>query len=145
MAKPETMSGERQFVRRVLIILALTALFFLAWQLRTLLLMLFGALVVATIFRALADRICRLTGWGNNLGTALSIILVLGVGIALIALFGTHVIQQIQILRETLPAAWHTLEARMGDLGLGEQMKRWAESIRAPGGSSFSAFGRTIL
>lgn len=145
MAEPKGISDERWFVRRVLIILALTSLFFLAWQLRTLLLMLFGAVVVATVFRALADRLCKLTGWRNSVGTALSIIFILGILVGLIALFGTHVVQQVQSLRETLPAAWHAVEARMGDLGFGEQVKRWAASIRAPGGSSFSAFGRTIL
>lgn len=145
MAEPKGISDERRFVRRVLIILALTSLFFLAWQLRTLLLMLFGAVVVATVFRALADRLCKLTGWRNSVGTALSIIFILGILVGLIALFGTHVVQQVQSLRETLPAAWHAVEARMGDLGFGEQVKRWAASIRAPGGSSFSAFGRTIL
>ena len=36
------MSDERRFVRRVLIVLALTSLFFIAWQLRTLILMLDG-------------------------------------------------------------------------------------------------------
>ena len=145
MAKPQPMSEDRRFVRRVLIVLGLTSLFFIAWQLRTLLLMLFGAIVVATVFRAFADRIGRLTGWKDGTATALSIIFILGVLIALIALFGAHVVQQVQLLRETLPAAWHTLEARMGDLGLGEQLKRWAQDIKAPGGSSFSAFGRTIL
>ena len=33
----------------------------------------------------------------------------------------------------------------MGDLGLGEQIKQLAREHRAPGGSSFSAFGRTML
>jgi len=145
MAEPKAMSDERRFVRRVLIVLALTSLFFIAWQLRTLLLMLFGAVVVATVFRAFADRICKLTGWHNGIATALSIIFILGVAIGLIALFGTHVVQQVQALRETLPVAWRTIEARLGDLGLGEQIKSWAQSIKAPGGSSFSAFGRTIL
>ena len=56
MAKtPSQPSGERQFVRRVLIVLGLAALFFLLWQLRILFLMLFGAIVVATIFRSVAD------------------------------------------------------------------------------------------
>ena len=45
-------SSEHQFVRRVLIVLGLTALVLLAWHLRTLLLMIFGAVVVATIFRS---------------------------------------------------------------------------------------------
>ena len=73
------MSDERRFVRRVLIVLGLTSLVFIAWQLRTLLLMLFGAVVVATIFRAFADRICKLTGWRAGICTAVSIIFILGV------------------------------------------------------------------
>ena len=92
MVEPKGISDERRFVRRVLIILALTSLFFLAWQLRTLLLMLFGAVVVATVFRALADRICKLTGWRNSVGTALSIIFILSICVGMIALFGTHVV-----------------------------------------------------
>ena len=139
------MSSERRFVRRVLIVLALTSLFYIGWQLRTLLLMLFGAVVVATVFRAFADRICKITGWRDSFGTALSILIILGIGIGLIALFGTQVTQQVQSLRETLPAAWRSIEARLGDIGFGEHLKSWVQSIRAPGGSSFSAFGRTIL
>ena len=138
-------SSEHQFIRRVLIVLALTSLVLLAWYLRTLLLMIFGAVVVATIFRALADRICKVTGWSNGLATVLSILLVLGTMLGLIALFGTHVVQQVQTLRDTLPTAWKQVEIRFGEYGLGEHIKRLAESVRAPGGSSFSAFGRTIL
>lgn len=136
---------DRLFVRRVLIVLGLVALFLLAWQLRILLLMLFGAVVVATVFRALADRICKLTGWRNGVGTAISIVLILGLVVGLIGLFGSHVVAQTQALRKTLPVAWHALELRMGDLGLGDQLKSLAQSIRAPGGGSFSAFGRTVL
>lgn len=33
----------------------------------------------------------------------------------------------------------------MGDLGLGDQIKHFAQSIRAPGGSSLSAFAGTVL
>jgi len=60
-------------------------------------------------------------------------------------LVGSHIVEQVQVLRVTLPAAWHAFEARMGDLGLGEQIKHLAQSIRAPGGSSFSAFAGTVL
>src|SRR5215218_5356954 len=87
--------SERTFVRRVLIVLGLVALFFLAWQLRTLLLMLFGAIVVASVFRAVADWICRVTRVPSGVGTALSILLVLGTIAALIAMFGSHVGQQL--------------------------------------------------
>lgn len=138
-------AGDRQFVRRVLIVLGLTTLFILAWQLRALLLMFFGALVVATVFRAFSDRLERLIGCRPSLAVGLSITLILAVAIGLVALFGSHIVQQVQTLRVTLPIAWHAFEARMGDLGLGEQIKHLAESVRAPGGSSFSAFAGTIL
>jgi predicted PurR-regulated permease PerM len=101
--------------------------------------------VVATVFRALADRLERLIGCRPGLAVGLSITLILAVAIGLVALFGSHIVQQVQTLRVTLPIAWHAVEARMGDLGLGEQIKHLAESIRAPGGSSFSAFAGTIL
>lgn len=145
MATKTKSDGERQFVRRVLIVLALTTLFFLAWQLRTLILMLFGAVVVATVFRAVADRLCKLTGIHNRVGVALAIIMVLGTVAAMIAIFGAQIVRQVDTLRDALPAAWRAFEARIGELGLGEQLKRFAESIRAPGATSFSAFGRTIL
>jgi predicted PurR-regulated permease PerM len=138
-------AGDREFIRRVLIILGLTTLFILAWQLRTLLLMFFGAVVVATVFRAFGDRLERVIGCGPGLAVGLSITLILALAISLVALFGSHIAQQVQALRVTLPIAWHAFEARMGDLGLGEQIKHLAESIRAPGGSSFSAFAGTIL
>lgn len=145
MARKGDETSDRQFVRRVLIVLGLTTLFILAWQLRTLLLMFFGAIVVATVFRAFADRLEKLTGCRPGIAVALSITLILGLAIGLIALFGSHVVEQVQLLRQTLPAAWHAFEARMGDLGLGEQIKHIAESIKAPGGSSFSAFASTVL
>ncbi|MCL6728617.1 AI-2E family transporter [Sphingomonas hankyongi] len=144
MADPGGLT-ERAFVRRVLIVLGLVALFLLAWQLRTLILMIFGAVVVATIFRSFADRIAQLTGCRPGIAIATSIVLILGLVLGLIALFGSHVAQQVHALRETLPAAWKIIEARLGDLGLGEQIKNFVQSIRAPGGSSFSAFGRTVL
>jgi predicted PurR-regulated permease PerM len=134
--------NEHIFVRRVLIVLGLAALFFLVWELRILLLMLFGAIVIASIFRAVADAICQYTKLPNGISTALAIILVLA---ALIALFGTHISQQVQTLRETLPAAWKTLEQRIGDIGLSAQLDKLVATITAPGGGSLSGFGRTLL
>lgn len=136
---------DREFVRRVLIVLGLCALFFLVWQLRTLLLMLFGAVVIASIFRAVADMICRFTRLPTMAATALSIFVVLGSVIGLVALFGTHVAQQVQTLRETLPAAWKAFEARVGDIGLTDQLEKLSSSITSPSGSSLSSFGQTLL
>ena len=142
MAKSRTpgTSGDRVFVRRVLIVLSLAALFFLAWQLRTLLLMLFGAVVIATIFRAIADNLRRLTRLPNWAATALSIIIVIGVVAGLVAIFGTYVSAQFETMRVKLPEAWRVFEGRVGDFGLDTQLKALAASL-TPSGN----FGRTLL
>ena len=137
--------SERVFIRRVLIVLGLAALFFLAWKLRTLLLMFFGAVVIASIFRAIADGICRVTGWPSGVGTALSILTVLGSIGTLVALFGAQVGEQVIILGEKLPVAWSALESRIGNFGLGNQLERLVASITSPGGTSLSSFGRALL
>ena len=143
MTPPRGSGGDREFIRRVLIVLALTALFFLAWHLRHLLLMLFGAVVVATIFRAMADRIAKWTGWREGIAIGLSITLILGTVAALAALFGSHVGGQVDVLSQKLPDAWKSFEARMGDIGLGEQLRRIVDS--AGQGGSFASFSRAIL
>ncbi len=137
--------SEHIFVRRVLIVLGLAALVFLFWKLRLLFLMLFGAVVIATIFRSVADRICRLTRMPNSVATAFSILLILGLVTALIALFGSHAAQQLETLRERLPIAWRALEQRVGDFGLAVQLEAVVATITAPGGGSLTGFGRTLL
>jgi predicted PurR-regulated permease PerM len=144
MARKADERGDRLFVRRVLIVLALASVFALAWYLRHLVLMLFGAVVVATVFRALADRIVRLTGCREGLAVAIAIALIFGMLAVLAALFGAHVAQQVETLRETLPAAWQSFEARVQQLGLGEQLRQIADSVRRSGGT-FADFGRAVM
>lgn len=133
--QPKRTIDDRTFVRRTLIALALAALVFLLWELRGLLLMLFGAVVVATVFRALADRIRSLTRTPETASVVISIVLVLGFLASLVALFGAHVAEQVHVLREALPAAWQSLEQRVGDLGLGDQLRRLADGVRQSSGS----------
>jgi predicted PurR-regulated permease PerM len=135
---------DRTYIRRVLIGLGLAALFLLIWYLRSLLLIIFGAIVVATVFRALADRIAKLTRWREGAAVALSITLILAVIAAVIALFGQHIAQQLESLRHALPAAWRSFEVRMGDIGLGDQLRRLADGLRESSGS-FSNLSRAFL
>ncbi|WP_310469286.1 AI-2E family transporter [Sphingomonas sp.] len=133
------------FVRRVLIVLGLAALVFLLWQLRIILLMLFGAVVIASIFRAVADWLCSTARLPAKVATGLSIVLVLGTVGGLVGLFGAHIGQQVDELAKALPAAWAALEAQIGNFGLSNQFERLMASITTPGGSSLSGFGRTLL
>lgn len=136
-------TADRGFIHRVLIVLALVSLFLLAWHLRHLLLMLFGAVVVATVFRALAGRIQRATGCRPGLATAVSIVLIVAIIIGLAALFGAHVASQAQSLGQSLPLAWRSFEARVEEWGLGEPLRQLAESVRQSG--SLASFGRAIM
>jgi predicted PurR-regulated permease PerM len=135
MAKSPRQHDESIFIRRVLIALALTSLFVLAWLLRELLLTLFGAVVVATLFRAIANRICKVTKIREGAAVALAVLLVLAIAGGLVALFGAHVTQQVEALDKTLPAAWASFEQRIDALGLGDQFRRLAEGVRQSSGS----------
>jgi predicted PurR-regulated permease PerM len=143
MTQRRPANGDRQFIGRVLIVLMLAALFFLAWHLRHLVLMLFGAVVVATVFRALADRIASLARVREGIAVALSIALIIGSAVALAALFGAHVVSQMDVLADRLPAAWYSFEGRIGDLGFGEQLRRIVDS--AGRGGSFASFSQAVL
>ena len=136
MAKRPTSAGEQGFVRRVLIVFGLASLFLLAWHLRSILLMLFGAVVVASVFRALADRLAKFPGISEGVAVALSIVSILGALGVLAAVFGSAILEQFQVLREALPSAWRSFEQRVGDVGLGNQLESLAESVRTQTGAS---------
>lgn len=144
MAKATGETDDSHFIRRVLIVLALVSIFILAWHLRELLLTLFGAVVVATIFRSIANRIRRLVKVSESVAVGLAILLVLGIAGALVTLFGAHVSQQVETLDQTLPAAWASFEQRVDALGLGDQFRRLVEGFRQSS-SSFASLSQTAM
>ena len=145
MAGKDKSTVDRQFIRRVLIVLALGTLFFLAWQLRLVLLMLFGAIVVASIFRALSDILRRYLKLPDAVAVGLSVIIILGLVGALVALFWAHFASQFDTLRENLPRAWRSFEARVGDLGLGDQLRAAMARDGGIAGGFFGNIGSTIM
>lgn len=113
-------SSEARFVRRVVIVLALVGLAMVLWQLRQLLMVVFGAVVIATVFRALADplrRHLRLPDWAALTAAILLIMTFIG---SAFAAFGREVGRQAERLLDSLPAAWGALQARLGDIDLGQ-------------------------
>ena len=131
------------FVRRVLIALGLALLVYVFWELRGLLLMLFGAVVVATVFRTLSDRLQQWLKLREGLAVAVSILVILGAGVLLIVLFGQHVSTQAAVLDQTLPAAWRSFESRIAELGFGDELERVIASVRES--LSPAGYGRAVL
>jgi len=124
---------ERSFVRRVLIVISLFALAFLTWQLRSVLLMLFGAVVVGSILRAIADPIARWTRVPNGIAVAIAALLIAGLIIALAWAMGAQVSSQFATLTQTLPGAWDKLQAWVNGLGFGEPLQSWRDAITGSG------------
>lgn len=117
--KPSPASADGPFIRKVIILFALAALAMFLWQLRTLLMLVFGAIVVAVVFRALADPIRRRSGMPDWAAVACAILLVFSVITGAAFLFGSDLVAQLGTLVDTIPAAWGSLEQRLADLGLG--------------------------
>ena len=145
MAKPKEEMHTGPFVRRVLIVLVLASLFYLLWVLRGLVLMLFGAIVIATVFRALADPFRRWTGVPEGVSVAFAVIFVVAVVAAIATLFGAQIASQFQRLTETLPDAWEALEARVGDLGLNGDIRNWLSGGGSGGTGVISSIGRMVM
>ena len=142
-----TASGEpdrdRKFIRRVLIVLALVAVAFLLWQLRTVVVMLFGAVVVATVFRALADLIKTWTRLPDGAAVALSILLILGLLAGIAYVFGGQIADQVATLTKALPEAWQSFQARIAEMGFGDPLGALADSARPSGGAA--GVGRFVM
>ena len=103
------MSGSHAlFAKRVLIAIALLAGALLVWELRSVLLLLFAAVMAAVVLHAAADGLCKLIPMPRGLAMlvgGLSIVaLLVGAGF----LFGREVSSQLTQLGETLPEAWET-------------------------------------
>lgn len=109
--------SEAAFIRRTLIVIALVALALFLWLLRDVLLMIFGAVVVAAMFRALAGQFQRLRV-PPGLALALSVLTVFAVVGGAMALFGQQLLSQTEALSQTLPKAWASLQERIAASGL---------------------------
>jgi predicted PurR-regulated permease PerM len=129
--------SERSYIRRLLITVAVVALALAAWQLRFVLLLLFGAVLVAVIIRAIANPIARVTHAPEKLallGTVLSLIAA-AVGVAW--LFGDEAATQVRALGDTLPRAWGTVEQRLGDTRFSE----WLAQAQPEGSAILAGAG----
>ncbi len=133
---PDPRAGDVAFLRRLLIALAILTLAWLAYRLTDVLLLVFGAVLVAAILHALADVIARYTPVPRNWGvmTAGVLLLVLLVGIGWI--FGAQIRGQIANVAERLPLAVNTFSK---ELGLGDVYDQLPKALGFGPGSEFLA------
>lgn len=113
---------EARFVRRCLIVLAIVVGALAAYQLLDVFLLAFGAVLVAVIIRAAARPLISHLGLPTKIALAITILAIL----ALVGVggwfFGNQIGSQAQGLIETVPEAWRSLEQRVRETALGEQL-----------------------
>lgn len=147
-ADPAADAGRRDaaFVRRVLIALALLALAALLWRLSGVLLLLFGAVVVAVVLREAADLVARRTPvperWALP-AAGLAILLVLGLSGLL---FGSQVAGQVEQLSGRLPSALDSVIRRFGvEGGLGGLLQGQGSGVAGDLASRAASAGAAVL
>lgn len=126
-------------LRLVIITLLLVALGFLLLNLASVLLLLFGAVVIGVILRAASSPLRRWTPLPEPvavLAAVLILITVLGVSGWL---FGSQISGELAKLWSRLPDAWQRLEARLGDSRLGDRLLQMLHETSLPGSSDVAS------
>lgn len=101
---------------------AVGLLLMLIWWLRQPMLLLFGAVLLASSIRALADPLARLTRMPPRLAVVL---VVVGMGLFLaggVWLIGEPLAEQLQALRQEIPQAWQVLRNWLSQGPLGSRL-----------------------
>lgn len=83
----------------------------LAVSLHTLWLLMFGAIVVAVILRAMADPLVRFLRLPDPLAVFVSMLIVIGVLAGILALFGAQISEQVATLIAVIPQGWAQVQA----------------------------------
>ena len=106
MAEKKTAKAkDSDLVRHAMIVVAVAAGAFLLWQLRFVVLLLFGAVVIATVIRAIAEPITKHLRVPDGLAVLTSVLLIVGVVVGVAWLLGHQIAQQTELLAQKLPTA----------------------------------------
>lgn len=125
-------SAELQFVRKAFIVIALAGLVATVWALADIVLLLFGAVLVAVLLRAIADPLARYVRLPEGLALTVAGLMILLVIAAGVLMLGPELSRQMRALFASLPGAF----ARFTDAF---QVGSFVELLR--GASSVSSIG----
>ena len=141
MADDSQPESEREFVRRALIAIGLAAVAVLVWQLRTVLVLLFGAVVMATVVRALADPLSKHLRLPERVAVLIAVLLIVGVIAGVAWLLGQQIAAQLDVLTTTLPTALGRVDQWLAGYGLDHPLQTWLAQLHHNGGTLVSRFG----
>jgi predicted PurR-regulated permease PerM len=138
-------TSHRAFIERLVIAIAILGLALLLWALRGLLILVFGAVLVAVILSLIAHPLrqrLRFPDWAALLA---AVIVVIGLFGLAFWLFGAETARQASALREAIPAAWQALLERLEPIGLAEPLRQGVAGAEGGGGGVMSNIGRFVM
>ncbi|MGH8142337.1 MAG: AI-2E family transporter [Steroidobacteraceae bacterium] len=123
-----------EFAVRVLIALALAALFALMWRVADIFVLIFGGIVLAVVLRSLMRIVVRFTPLHGRWALLVAIIALIVVVGLLGLLIGSRVETQMGQLTRTLPQAWARARGLVSDTAAGRLVMRELQSQSATSG-----------
>ena len=145
------------FPRKVLLVAFALLLALMAWQLLDLIMLTFGAVIVATVLRSLAVSLERHARVPNKISVMTALLLVVLMIAAVAWLVGDPLAEQFENLRQRLPAAVDAVTQwlnshRLGVAALqyieearGNDASPWAMRVAGAAGSTFGALSGAAL
>jgi predicted PurR-regulated permease PerM len=138
--------ADKDFVRKVLILLGILAVVWVLWHLRDVLLLAFGSILVAVVLHAFSDVLVRYARVPERWGLTAATLIILVSFLALGVLFGAQIRLQLASIAERLPFA---LSNFTKELGLGDITSQLPQMLGMGPGSGFisrvAGIGGTIL
>ena len=133
--------SEPAFVRRAVIVIALAAVALLLWQVRTVLVLLFGAVVVGTIIRAISEPLSKHLRLPDGVAVLAAVLLLVAVLFGVGWLLGQQIAAQTDALAKAVPQALGSVDQWLGGFGLSHPFQTWFAQLHRNGGTLVSRFG----
>lgn len=94
-----------RYIRRVVITVAIIGAAYLAWQVKAVLMIVFGGMIIATLLTALANVIGRFAPFNRKVNVGISVLLIVLLFLTTSWWIGGNIADQLEELQEKLPRA----------------------------------------
>lgn len=125
--------SDNEFIRKALILIGLVVFVLVLWQLANVLLLAFGAILVALVLHALGDALTRYLRVPPRFSLAVASILVFALFIGLAWLFGSNIRAQMNSVAEQLPIALDAFGRKLGIGPISESLSELLSHIPSSG------------
>lgn len=133
--------GDLPFIRRTILVIALVAGAFLIWELRYVLVLLFGSVLVATIIRSIAQPFKMHLHLPDGLAVAASVLLIVAALGGTFWLISSQISAQAEHLAAALPRSVAMVDNQLAGLGLDHPVQSWVAHVRSDNSLIVANFG----